>query len=204
MNILFSRYINAMNSITVYGLMASDEHFIRYIGQTVSCPKQRLAGHLSWARRKTTTPVSKWIRVVLDRGETIRMVVLQEDAILHESEKLIIAFHRELGGKLLNVTDGGEGTLGYRHSGRKRPDLAERNRDNKGRPGRPRMEGETEKLMLYVRGSKRPWVSERNRQGKGKPGHKHNEKHIAMMRSPEMQAKLRAGAIAAKLQRMAA
>jgi hypothetical protein len=184
MNIRFFRYFKKMSKVvTVYGLIASDEYFIRYIGQTVSTVKQRLAGHLSRARRKCTTPVSKWIKTVVDRGAFIQMIVLLNNAILHESEKLIIAFHRELGGRLLNITDGGEGTLGFHHSGRKRPDLAERNRANTGKPGRPRMPGEIEKLMQHVRGAKRPWLSERNRRGKGKSWNgRHTPDHIERVR----------------------
>jgi hypothetical protein len=132
--------------------------------------------------RKKVTPLEKWIRSVLARGGTINYVILEKPAVWHESEKRLIAFHRELGAKLLNVTDGGEGILGFKFGWRKRPDLAAKNRARKGKPGRPRMPGETEKLMEYVRGSKRPWVSERNRANAGKPGHKHTEAHKQRMR----------------------
>lgn len=176
MNTVFFNASGGTNRpVTVYGLIASDEYFIRYIGQTVSKPKQRLSGHRSVARRRPKTPVGKWMKKVLDRGATIRMQILQENAIWDVSEKLIIAFHRELGGDLLNLTAGGEGTLGFHNIGTKRPDLAAANIARRGLPGRPRMPGETERLMTFVRGSKRPWVSERNRLSKGKAGRKHSD-----------------------------
>lgn len=168
-------------TIIVYGLCGDDGE-LRYVGQTSRSSKQRLTQHLSYAKMNKMTAVHKWIVSRLGAGDTIHIVILASDAVWNETEKQVIAFHRASGSKLLNHTDGGEGTLGFHHSGRKRPDLAERNKANIGKPGRPRIPGETEKLMSYIKGSKRPWVSERNRLGKGKPGHKHTDEHKRRMR----------------------
>lgn len=189
------------NSVTVYGL-ASDDGCIRYVGQTIQSASKRLIQHMSAARNRPRSAVHKWISACLQRGGTIQILVLAENAVWHQDEISIIAHHKSQGADLLNLTDGGEGTLGYRHKGRKRPDLAERNRANAGKPGRPRCPEETEKLMAYVRGSKRPWVSERNKARKGLPGRKHTEEHKAKVASPEWQLKCRAGEAAAKVRRM--
>lgn len=187
-------------AVIVYGLSADDGE-LRYIGQSIQAPRMRHRQHMHYARRGKNTPVYKWMLSKMKLGEVITITVLVENAVWHETEKETIAHYRSLGARLLNITDGGEGTLGYRHSGRKRPDLAARNKSNTGKPGRPRMPGETEKLMTYIRGSKRPWVSERNRSMKGKPGHKHTDEHKARVASPEWQAKCRAGEVAAKARR---
>lgn len=166
--------------ITVYALI-DDDGSVRYIGQTVQSTERRLIQHLSTARVRCAAPVHKWLMSRRNSGREVRIVALATDAVLHETEIALIAQHRASGARLLNMTDGGEGTLGYRHKSRKRPDLVARNKARIGLPGRPRMPGETEKLMAYVRGSKRPWVSERNKLGAGKPGHKHTEEHKRMM-----------------------
>lgn len=165
-------------SCTVYALASSEDGAVRYIGQTTGTPERRLVGHLSSARRGSRLPVHLWIAKVVANGYEVALTTLAENAAWHTTEMTIIAEYRANGARLLNLTDGGEGTIGCRSNlGKKRPDLAARNRANTGKPGRPRMPGETERLMQYSRGVKRPWVAERNRSKAGLPGHKHTEEH---------------------------
>jgi len=166
----------------LYTLSSSEDGRVRYIGQTTGTLKRRLAAHLCYARKIRRSAVQRWIVSVLERGHQIEISLLAENVEWHEAEIAAIADFRARGFSLLNLTDGGEGTTGFRPKGRKRPDLAARNKANAGKPGRPRMPGETEKLMQYVRGAKRPWVAERNRSKAGQPGHKHTEEHKEYMR----------------------
>lgn len=183
---------------TVYGLIAGDEHFIRYIGQTVQKPQNRLRYHLYAARKHNRTAVQRWISAAVRRGAVVRMEVLEANAEWHAAEKRIIAFHRELGASLLNLTDGGEGTLGFTYVGPKKPWLSERNRQRSGAPGRKLTQGEIDRLVKYSRGAKRPYTAERNRARAGMPGHKHTDEHKIYMSqllkghevSPETRAKI--------------
>lgn len=66
-------------------------------------------------------PRSRWVVSLQKRGLSPQIVILEECAIaedLDEAERFYIAYFRSIGGKrsLLNLTDGGEGILGYRHS----------------------------------------------------------------------------------------
>ena len=86
----------------------------------------------------------------------------------------LIAWYREHGAKLVNQTNGGEGTLGWHgNKGNKRPDLAARNRAGRGKPGHPSTPETKAKISAAHKGRKAPWLAERNRLGKGNPGHPH-------------------------------
>lgn len=113
MNTRSSRYTSAIRSVIVYGLMASDGYMVQYIGQTKLGLDRRLARHIAAARRAPRQPVEWWVRSVLRRGCSVRAVVLEHDAEWDEAEIRHIAFHKELGGKLLNVASGGRGCPGF-------------------------------------------------------------------------------------------
>lgn len=166
-----------MRTITVYALASSRDDEVRYIGQTVRSVEQRLQGHKCTANHKCKNPVHKWMKREIDEGFEIMSIVLDSDAIWHETEMAMIAKYRADGVRLLNLTDGGEGILGFTaNKGIKRPYLSERNRQGKGKPnGRPLSSEALAKLMLHVKGKKRPWVAERNRESKVWLGRKHTE-----------------------------
>ena len=169
-----------MTKCIVYGLYSSREpDVLRYVGQTTQLPKFRLAQHRNYAKRKQTA-VHKWfLREVFD-GFVISLRVLVEGAVFNVTEIELIELHRRNGAQLLNLTDGGEGTVGWiGNRGIKRPDLAERNRRNKGKPGHPMSEDNKKKLMASLADKPRPWIAERNRSMKGMPGHPHTEQSRA-------------------------
>lgn len=162
-------------NIIVYGLASSEDGRLRYIGQTVCGLKKRLYEHRYYAKKHKKFPVQKWICSVIDNGFDIIAWIIAPIAILHETEKETIAYYRDLGFDLLNLTDGGEGTIGFScNKGRKRPDLSERNRQNKGKPGRKLSHEENEKLQVY-RKMKKPYLVERNKNNHPWIGKKHKE-----------------------------
>lgn len=164
-----------MKPVLVYGLHSSRDNSIRYIGQTVQRLSDRLKQHRSYAKKKQTG-VHKWMNREMQEGFEILIVSLVTDAIWNVTEVDLIAQYKQSGNRLLNHTMGGEGTVGFSHSGRKRPDLAERNRMNAGKPtGRQMSEENKAKLIASIKGQKRPWVSERNRNDKVWTGRKHTE-----------------------------
>lgn len=95
-----------------------------YIGYTID-PAGRLSDHITGA---TTDEICKnsykncWIRSLLFRDVKPAMIILEEKTILNsseewkEDERWYIAYFKSIGAKLCNSTDGGDGTLGHKHS----------------------------------------------------------------------------------------
>lgn len=164
-----------MKKCVVYGLFSSRDNELRYIGQTTLSIKQRFSQHKSYSKKKKTA-VHKWFSREVNEGYDIEMRVLIDDAIMHESEKSMIASHKLAGARLLNHTDGGEGTLGWKGNlGRKRPDLSKRNKENRGKPGHPMsIENET-KLRAANKVRDTAYLVERNKTNHPWVGKKHTE-----------------------------
>ena len=80
--------------------------------------RQRLYSHRDFARTfpERRIPVSNWIRAQEKLGHKIEAKVLVTNAIYNKTEIQLIKKYRSLGFRLLNVTDGGEGTLGWKPS----------------------------------------------------------------------------------------
>lgn len=153
--------------VTVYGLASSADGVIRYIGQTVQPVNARLRQHVWEAKRRKgkegkSRRVWNWIASVLRSGSKVVAIVLEDDAVLHETEKKIIREYRENGFNLINATDGGEGTIGFKlHM--KRPWVAKMNREKAGSKRGPLSEEHKKKVSEGNKGKKRPWMAERNR-----------------------------------------
>lgn len=92
----------------IYGLKASDEEAIKYIGVTSKDLHTRLKYHYSDIQSNIRT---KWIKSVKARRATIEIVAL-DDGILEtkifQIEKDYIKFFKALGANLKNGTDGGD------------------------------------------------------------------------------------------------
>jgi hypothetical protein len=90
---------------------------IRYVGKTSLGLNQRLGLHLSCARCGSMDYRCNWIRRVLREGylPLIRFVgEVEGDGNLEEIAW--IAYGRQEGWRLVNITDGGEGARGWRAS----------------------------------------------------------------------------------------
>lgn len=93
---------------------------VRYIGKTVKSVKHRFRTHVNQALREPKYPVHRWMS--RHGTENIRVIVFHssedEDELLLREVDLIGKFGTAasagLGG--LNVTEGGEGITGYRHT----------------------------------------------------------------------------------------
>lgn len=90
---------------TVYGLRASDQPGIRYVGQTSRTVAARLAQHVAAAQRggKGHHPVHCWMAKVLGRGAHVHAVILERLAVWNEAEARHIARLLAAGAELLNV-----------------------------------------------------------------------------------------------------
>ena len=127
--------IVAQQSWVVYGLRRRDEYEYRYVGITTKNVRARVCEHLSASLSgRLDYPVNRWIRKnylsltvdVLDtvnKGEINRLLF---------RECFYIAALRDGGHRLLNVTDGGQGTLGRVFS---EETLKRMSEAQKGRPG---------------------------------------------------------------------
>ena len=113
----------------VYGLMDMEVGQIRYVGQTTRTMKKRFAEHVEHARQGRKTPVHCWIKSILDRGGEVGIMPIIENAVLHETEVEVIARLKDEGYDLLNVTNGGEGTLGWIMSDEQRERHSEQMRE---------------------------------------------------------------------------
>lgn len=101
-----------IRTCTVYGLCSDSDSSIRYVGQTVVETSSRLRQHIKRSRI-SKRPVHRdyWIRSVLNCGGSICLVVLQENAVWNDSERLWIEKLKAEGASLTNATAGGEGML---------------------------------------------------------------------------------------------
>lgn len=99
-----------MKTCTVYGLREVGTEDIRYVGQTSYALNNRLKRHWSEANNGNKTARSNWMRSVRDRGGEIESIPIEENAEWNKAEIRWIAEYRENGARLLNHTDGGQGT----------------------------------------------------------------------------------------------
>jgi hypothetical protein len=100
----------------VYGLKEPDTERIRYVGITKNRLKDRLRQHVG---DKNKRHKSNWIKNLKQRGLRPEVELLEdglsfEQAIKKEVE--YIKMFKSFGAKLVNATDGGEGTIGYKLS----------------------------------------------------------------------------------------
>ena len=98
----------------VYALVSSGEpDIVRYVGRTKSdSPKRRLKAHVKDATVSRNYHVHNWIRKVQDSGDTVVAITLESDLTWEESGKreiYWIAYYKEQGFDLTNMTSGGDG-----------------------------------------------------------------------------------------------
>lgn len=100
----------------IYGLVDPFDDELRYVGKS-STWLQRPESH--WTDESSLhldDYCHRWIRAVVERGETPNIVIIQElencydiRRQLNETEIYWIAVFRDLGARLTNTTDGGDG-----------------------------------------------------------------------------------------------
>lgn len=113
-----------MNTIIYVLTDAAGE--IRYVGKTKNDVDGRLYSHVYNAKHGSHLPVAYWIRKQLRNGmmPNIKMInVFSGDGAWEEIG--FISYYRRIGVRLLNCTDGGEGTMNLSPSARERKRLAQ-------------------------------------------------------------------------------
>jgi len=137
---------NPIVSGTIYALHNGDHNY-RYIGLTTQTPEQRLKGHLNTLKYDPTKNPhkSRWLSknegsIFLEVLEYYTDIPLKD---LHKREMVCIAKAKLEGWKLLNATEGGEGTVGAKMS----PEAVEAMRKRlTGRKNGPRSEEVRKKI----------------------------------------------------------
>ena len=88
-----------------------------YVGKTSRDLKWRLSGHMTASRSKDGRLVSNWISSLSERGIKPSAALLETvpaDGDWAEAEAFWIASLRSIGIPLANLTDGGEGNVGWK------------------------------------------------------------------------------------------
>jgi len=103
--------------VYIYALHDPQNDEIRYIGKSHK-PRARLWQHLHGARRGEKTYRHHWIAGLLAIGLSPRITILETTTLAGwaEAERCHIAQARAAGCRLTNLTDGGDGAFGYKHT----------------------------------------------------------------------------------------
>lgn len=194
----------------VYALvLESAPEDYRYIGRTSETPHRRLSKHRTAARTTDGAYLCRWIRKAWSEGETIAIVVLEDELTFEESgihEIALIKQYRDAGFRLTNISAGGDGCLG--NSGWKHTEeTLAKMRGNKYCLGRKDSDETRKKKSLSSMGNKGRTGMRNTEEARAKMrgntnslGYKHSEKTRARMsasqmgrkRTPETQAKINA------------
>ena len=167
----------------VYGLCRVSDSTIRYVGMTSKTAEIRFEIHQRTARRTRNLPVYDWMR----KYDDVTFIVLHENVSVAEAlayEQLEIS-QRD---NLLNLTKGGDGTFGYKHT------LETRTRISEIQKGKTIPPEQRQKMSESHTGKKRT-ASERAAIGAGRRGAKHSPEsrekiaRAARNRTPEQRAK---------------
>ncbi|MFE6964317.1 NUMOD3 domain-containing DNA-binding protein [Agromyces sp. NPDC057679] len=118
----------------VYGFRVKATGEYRYVGQTTKSLSRRTGQHLTVARRGRKTPFYDWLRKT--PREEFEVVILERICTSREDLGLAeigwITLYRELGDRLLNLSEGGLGPTGVEWSPERRQATSERNRGRVG------------------------------------------------------------------------
>jgi group I intron endonuclease len=105
--------------LEVYGLIDPRSGELRYVGKTERSNVVRLKRHVHNAHEGVSSHAYNWLRQLLAAGLKPEVSVLEvhETAeALNEAERHLIAYFRSIGCDLTNATEGGDGSVGYRHT----------------------------------------------------------------------------------------
>lgn len=109
-----------MTQYIIYAMLDPRPHKLnqlRYVGKSET-GKQRWREHLKPSSLKNNLPKDNWIKKLLALNLKPIFIILEEFSSaseLFEAEIFYCTYYRSLGCDLLNMTDGGDGTRGYKH-----------------------------------------------------------------------------------------
>ena len=99
----------------VYVLSDPRTNQIRYVGKTTK-GKKRLRGHLKERGRSKRSSWIKSLRLQAYKPQFDVIESFDNESLLSEAEMFWISYFKMIGCNLTNMTDGGEGSTGFKHS----------------------------------------------------------------------------------------
>jgi hypothetical protein len=145
-----------INRYLIYGLVDPFSGQLRYIGRSSSGLK-RPQNHAHPSRlNKDNSHSGAWIRKLKAVNSIYSVVVIQhftDGAILDKAEIFWIKYFRSMGCPLTNLTEGGCGVSGWKHSSESRSKISQSNK-GKSRKGHPMSAATKQKLILSNLGNK--------------------------------------------------
>lgn len=100
----------------IYKLIDPETNEIRYIGRTIQTLPNRLKKHLKADDKSHRV---NWIKSLSNKGLVPKIELICETTTFDdccELERFYINKYKKLGIKLVNMTDGGDGSIGFKHS----------------------------------------------------------------------------------------
>jgi group I intron endonuclease len=134
-----------------------------YVGKTIS-PNVRFGNHLTYARNGSSKGhLYKAIRKYGESSFTYNLIEEhQTESEALEAERFFIAYLRSIGARLYNLTEGGEGTSGYKRS----PEQIQRGVENS-RAGLKQAWVKPEVRARHSLARKKLWSDEKRRETQG-------------------------------------
>jgi hypothetical protein len=119
----------------IYVLIDPRDGRVRYVGWTINL-RQRLRDHMKPSRLSGNQRRDRWLASLIADGFYPRVETVEHgDGQGHaEAECKWITHYRSLGFELTNLTDGGEGTQGRRHTAVAKQRMSEKRRGRKPSP----------------------------------------------------------------------
>lgn len=118
----------------IYALTDPSTDEVRYVGQTTKTLDERVKAHISSSRRPRFY-VHSWIASLRCRPGHFVIEECDSQTELDEAERFWISWYRRRGGRLTNLTVGGQsptrGSRGRKLSVIERQEIADRNRGNR-------------------------------------------------------------------------
>lgn len=107
-----------MTRSLIYALVDPLTEQVRYIGRSINGLTRARIHRAPAKLRIDRTHKANWIRSLMAQGLTYQIRVMEEcdPSAIDDAERRWIAAGRAMGWPLTNLTDGGDGALGHRHT----------------------------------------------------------------------------------------
>lgn len=138
-----------MRTWYIYSLIDPRTDAVRYVGWAYDVHK-RLRDHITKARREHSHKASWLVGLAQEGWQPLCQVLESGTGDWAEAERRWIAFYREQGADLTNLTNGGEGIVGYTFTAEVRRKMSEAKR------GRSLPPEQIAKLAAALKGRRRP------------------------------------------------
>lgn len=104
-----------MRKGTIYAIKLKNDDIYRYVGLSIQ-PHIRFRQHINSSKRNSSLPIHNFIRKYGEENiEWVELESVVESKLKRAEQRWIVKLKKD-GHDLLNLTDGGEGTFGFRHS----------------------------------------------------------------------------------------